>query len=100
MIERWQGNMKMGKCGLSGADLLLRASIGAVSLLAMANLQAAEADTAKACASLTSFKAPGFDMSITQAVEIPEGLVPTIPFGPAFSGNLPAYCRVDGVIEP
>ena len=57
-------------------------------------------DAPQACAALTSFKAPGFDVAITQAVEVPEGPVPAMPFGRQFSGNLPAYCRVDGVIDP
>jgi len=52
-----------------------------------------------ACAALKSFKVPGFDMAIKQAVIVPAGAVPPIPFGPAFAGTLPAYCRADGVID-
>jgi len=80
--------------------LLLIACAGAVSMLTTATVQAASADPSKACASLTSFRAPGFDMAITQAAEVPAGPVPAIPFGPPFSGALPAYCRVDGIIDP
>jgi hypothetical protein len=97
-MKTGEGGMVRGS-GMVRASLLLIASVGTVSMLASADVQAGEADAPKACASLTSFKAPGFDMAITQAVEVPEGPVPAIPFGPAFSGNLPAYCRVDGVID-
>src|SRR4051812_26321003 len=75
------------------------ASVGAITLLAAARLQAAGANAPPACASLSSFKAPGFDVAISQASMIPEGPVPATPFGPPFAGNLPAYCRVDGVID-
>jgi hypothetical protein len=81
------------------AKSLLIAAVGAVSLLASARFSAAAGDAAKDCAALTSFKAAGFDMTITQAVVIPEGPVPVAPFAPVFSGKLPAYCRVDGVID-
>jgi hypothetical protein len=93
-------NMKKGDFGMFATNLRLIALAGALSMLATANAQAADADAAKACASLTSFKAPGFDMAITQAAQVPAGPVPALPFGPAFSGTLPAYCRVDGVIDP
>ncbi|MFL6604674.1 MAG: tannase/feruloyl esterase family alpha/beta hydrolase [Steroidobacteraceae bacterium] len=75
------------------------ASVGAVTLLASARLQAASANAPAACASLTSFKAPGVDIAVNQASMIPEGPVPATPFGPTFAGILPAYCRVDGVID-
>lgn len=81
------------------ASLLLIVGVTAVSVLAAADLQAAGAEALKACASLTSFKASGFDMTITQAAIVSEGPVPATPFGPAFSGTLPAYCRVDGMID-
>ena len=58
-------------------------------------------DSAKpvACASLGSFKVPGVDMSITQAAVVPAGPIPVLPNAPTFEGGLPAYCRVDGVID-
>jgi hypothetical protein len=93
-------NMNKRGFGMFRTSLLLIASAGAVSMLATANVQAAGADVPEACASLTSFKAPGFDMAVTQAVQIPEGPMPARPFAPTFSGTLPAYCRVDGVIDP
>jgi feruloyl esterase len=55
--------------------------------------------SATSCASLASFKVPGFDMSIRQAVVVPAGPVPTAPMAAPIEGTLPAYCRVDGVID-
>jgi Tannase and feruloyl esterase len=89
-----------GNFAMLRTSLPLRLSAVAMWMLATTTAQSAEAGAPKACTALTSFKAPGFNMVIAQAVEIPEGPVPAIPFGPAFSGNLPAYCRVDGVIDP
>ena len=91
--------MKKGSFAMVTTSLPLIVSVGAL-WMASASVQAADAVAPKACASLTSFKAPGFDMTITQALEVPEGPVPAIPFGPTYSGTLPAYCRVDGVIDP
>jgi feruloyl esterase len=58
-------------------------------LTALALVPQAVADSPLTCAALTSFKAPGSDMSIKQAA-----VVPAAP-----SGVLPAYCRVDGALE-
>jgi hypothetical protein len=52
------------------------------------------------CASLTGFKAPGYEMSIRQAAVVPSGPMPRSPQGPpAPEVTLPSYCRVDGVID-
>jgi feruloyl esterase len=51
------------------------------------------------CAALTSLAVPGFAVTIKQAVIVPAGPVPTIPFQPKFDGTLPEYCRADGVID-
>ncbi len=59
----------------------------------------AQGEPAMACGALTRFKAPGFDMQIKQAAIVAAGPIPSSPFGPAFTGNLPTYCRVDGVID-
>ena len=80
-------------------SLLLNACVAAASMLAATDLRAAGVDVSKACESLTSFEAPGFDMTVTQAVTVSEGPAPATPFGPTFLGGLPAYCRVDGVID-
>jgi hypothetical protein len=85
--------------GMFRTSLFLNACVAAVSMLAATDLRAASVDVSKACESLTSFKAPGFDMTVTQAVTVSEGPAPATPFGPTFPGALPAYCRVDGVID-
>ena len=76
--------------------------LGMPMLLAVAGVgrAAAAAETQPiACASLTSFKAPGYDMTIQSATEVPAGPPPPNPMGPPPEGTLPAYCRVDGVID-
>jgi Tannase and feruloyl esterase len=60
---------------------------------------ASESTQPSSCASLTSFKAPGVEMAITQATVVPAGPIPALPFAPAFEGGLPSYCRVEGVID-
>jgi pimeloyl-ACP methyl ester carboxylesterase len=52
-----------------------------------------------ACDALASIQMPGFDVTVKTAAMVPAGPIPTIPFAPAFSVKLPAYCRVDGVID-
>src|SRR5690348_9104751 len=54
------------------------------------------AQSANSCASLSSFKAPGVE--ITKAAPIAAGTIEQIPWaGP--SAPLPAYCRVEGIIN-
>jgi feruloyl esterase len=52
------------------------------------------------CASLTGLKIPGFDATIKTATLVPAGPPPQSPIAPPIPGMLPAYCRVDGVIDP
>ena len=52
--------------------------------------------SANPCASLSSFKAPGVE--ITKAVSIAAGTTEQIPWA-GQSAPLPAYCRVEGVIN-
>ncbi|MES1196294.1 MAG: tannase/feruloyl esterase family alpha/beta hydrolase, partial [Steroidobacter sp.] len=46
-----------------------------------------------------SFKANGLDVIIKKTALIPAGPVPAIPYSAGYPGTLPAYCRVDGVID-
>jgi pimeloyl-ACP methyl ester carboxylesterase len=71
----------------------------AMALILSVVSSAAMAASPIACTALKSFKVPGFDMAIKQAAVVPSGAVPPIPFGPAYTGTLPAYCRADGVID-
>ncbi len=73
-------------------------------LLAFTHVAAADDSTVKGndpshCESLMSFKASGLDVIIKKTTSIPTGPVPAIPYSPGYPGTLPAYCRVDGVID-
>jgi len=71
----------------------------AIGLAVMSHAAAAQGSQTMACASLTSFKVPGYDMKIRSAAAVPPGPPPANPVGPPPEGTLPAYCRVDGVID-
>lgn len=71
---------------------LLRFSL-AVALGLSGSLCSAAA--AESCSALVGYKAPGSDMEITHAVSIPASRAGS----PGHEGALPAYCRVDGVME-
>lgn len=62
--------------------------------------QTANRDAA-ACATLANLQIPGLSLSITKAEWSPEGSAPPPPGpgGPTISGRMPAYCRVDGVLD-
>lgn len=56
---------------------------------------------AAACSALTSLKIPGLDLTVTKATWIPAGPTSARP-GPGLPPdpiNLPAYCRLDGVVD-
>ena len=83
---------------------MLRASVdrrrGVLGLaLAAVTCAASAGEKPVPCAALTSLAVPGFAVTIKQAVIVPAGPVPTIPFQPKFDGTLPEYCRADGVID-
>ena len=56
---------------------------------------------ASACAALTTLHVPGLNLSITKAEWFAAGTTPPQagPGGPTVSGKLPAYCRLDGVLD-
>lgn len=55
------------------------------------------AQQSNSCASLMNFKAPGVEIS--KAAPIPAGTTEPNPWGPGHSAPIPAYCRVEGVIN-
>jgi Tannase and feruloyl esterase len=57
----------------------------------------ASAQGTDSCARLLSFKAP--NVQITKAASIPAGTTVPNLFGPGHSAPLPAYCRIEGVIN-
>jgi feruloyl esterase len=56
---------------------------------------------ASACAALMTLQIPDLALSITKAEWFPEGSPPPPPFPgtPPISAKMPAYCRVDGVLD-
>jgi len=65
---------------------------------ALACAQSALAATA--CGALKSFKLPGYAVRIDSASEVPPGPMPAPPNAPPGPWQqLPAHCRVDGVID-
>ena len=63
--------------------------------------QAGGGDPAAACAALTSLTIPGLELSITKAEWFPAG-APLPPAGPnaqAPQFKLPAFCRLDGMLD-
>lgn len=69
----------------------------AIVWLVLALPTCAWAQQANSCASLIHFKAPSVE--ITKAAQIPSGSTEPNPYGPGHSAPLPAYCRVEGVIN-
>ena len=65
---------------------------------AAAALLVGTAAHAASCAALTKVALPGTAATITKAADVPAGPIPQAPGGPPLSGQLPAHCRVDGVI--
>ena len=55
------------------------------------------AQQAASCGDLMQFKAPGVEIS--KAAPIAAGTTEPNPWGPGHSAPLPAYCRVEGVIN-
>ncbi len=75
--------------------------IAATALVAGAAASLATAQGADACATLRSFEWQGTALEITSAQHVPAGPAPQAgpPGRPGFGGNLPAHCRVDGILE-
>src|SRR5271157_3618749 len=55
------------------------------------------AQQANSCASLMNFKAPSVE--ITRTAQLAAGTTEPNPWGPGHSAPIPAYCRVEGVIN-
>src|SRR5438132_8310476 len=72
------------------------AAVLAVSAIALSFDAAAATSN---CESLVKLKVPGFDVQIKKSTSIPAGPAPALPYQSPYPGTLPAYCRVDGVIE-
>ena len=80
------------------------AVLGLVALVATAlpvHAQSSADQTEATCAALTSLTIPGLDLRITKAEWFPAGaqLPPTGPNAQAPQFKLPAFCRLDGVLD-
>ncbi|MGO9662839.1 MAG: hypothetical protein ACLP66_05945, partial [Polyangia bacterium] len=51
------------------------------------------------CAALVNLQVPGVALTVTKAERIPAVPAPVLPGGAGSAVNLPAYCRLDGVID-
>jgi hypothetical protein len=72
----------------------------AIALLCAGIDGPALAQNAADCAALRSLALPGAKLEITGTQHVAAGPAAAPPQGrPGFTGNLPAYCRVDGVLE-
>jgi hypothetical protein len=71
------------------------------AVAAPAAAQSGSGQDATACAALTSLTIPGLDLSVTKAEWFPAGapLPPPGPNAPAPQFKLPAFCRLDGVLD-
>lgn len=72
-------------------------SVGLVVCSAFTVASSAGAQEMNSCARLLNFKSPSVE--ITKAAPIAAGTTEPNPYGPGHSAPLPAYCRVDGVIN-
>jgi feruloyl esterase len=75
------------------------AAAAALLLLPLTASNMALAEGNKDCAALAAFKLPGVALEINKAAPVPAGAVTAPPGPPGYSGPLPAYCRVEGVID-
>src|SRR5688572_22089093 len=75
--------------------------IAATTLVAGGTAGVAAAQSPDACASLRSFELPSAALEITSAQHVAAGPAPQTgpPGQPGFAANLPAHCRVDGMLE-
>ncbi len=71
--------------------------LAGVMCVVFALLACTWAQQGNSCASLVNFKAAGVE--ITKAAPIAEGATEPNPWGPGHSAPIPAYCRVEGVID-
>src|SRR5581483_277017 len=77
-----------------------RSSEIAAILLALCGAASAQVtDPAAACDALKQLQLPGVNLAVTKTEWIPAGSTPPGRGGPASSVKLPAYCRIDGMID-
>jgi len=78
----------------------MRISKMAVLLPAACGIAFAQAsDPAAACTALKQLQVPGVNLAVTKTEWFPAGSAPPGRGGPASTVKLPAYCRLDGMID-
>ena len=77
-----------------------RSSKIAAILLVLCGIAFAQApDPAATCAALKQLQLPGVNLAVTKTEWIPAGSTPPGRGAPASGVKLPAYCRIDGLID-
>ena len=71
----------------------------AAALLVLCGTALAQTSDAAACAALKQLQVPGVNLAVTKTEWIPAGSTPPGRGAPASDVKLPAYCRIDGMIE-
>src|SRR5262245_7505449 len=90
--------------GRVGGDMKRIAALASISVMAFALPAAAQSSAGQseaACAALTALTIPGLDLKITKAEWFAAGapVPPPAPNAPAPDFKLPAFCRLDGVLD-
>ena len=80
---------------------LASVAVGVACCLEAASVSAAQAPTSAGCDALITLQVPGVALSVVKAEWHPAGSPPPPPGpgGRGFTGTLPSYCRLDGVID-
>src|SRR5580658_7924205 len=73
--------------------------IAAILLGICGSALAQSPDPVAACAAMKQLQVPGVNLEVTKAEWIPAGLTPPGRGAPASTVKLPAYCRIDGMID-
>jgi feruloyl esterase len=87
---------------LDRPDRIIRIALSAfVMLLAVSHVaaQGPAAASPAGCESLMRFQLPGVSLTVTKAQQFPAGTTPSGPDSDKATVKLPAYCRVDGMID-
>ncbi len=87
---------------ISTGRLAAAALCGALALGAAEAQAQTQTGPARSCADLAGFRIAGSTMEITKAEVVPAaapGTVRPSPFGPPIAAGVPAFCRVEGVID-
>ena len=71
----------------------------AAALLVLCGTVLAQTPDAAACAALKQLLVPGVNLAVTKTEWIPAGSPPPGRGAPASGVKLPAYCRIDGMID-